>query len=289
MTALPLFPNIPWQQFPVDNTDIVPAGIFSAPSADRIPGIFYEGVKLFNDLSDDDIDRLSESWEENEYLLVQNALTADAIAFLTERITFADRNNVDDVRQFYRIHNDMACFRLIQDVHAASRLYYEKILSSKLMTTNAFAMKYIKGSDLHPHYDNLHTPISSTVCYHFGPEGVKNPLFFDKAKFFNPYTSRLTVKDREGIPPENIVRIDLAPGDIGIFKGRTHLHWREPVQGEIDYRAVLLHFSESHYRGVLQRGRPTTNVSADLVDLDSYTSFREDYSMYFEGNGKGWT
>jgi len=139
-----------------------------------------------------------------------------------------------------------------------------------------------------PHYDNLHNPISSTVCYHFTPDGASNPLLLDKARFANPYTQRMTVADKDGIPECNVVRMDLAPGDLAAFRGRSHLHWRQAISGEMDYRALLLHFSDFKFKNTLVKGRPIPHVIDSLVDIHSYDEFREIYAMYFEQNGRDW-
>lgn len=147
-------------------------------------------------------------------------------------------------------------------------------------------MKYIKNSDMDPHYDNLHNPISSTVCYHFTPNGTSNPLLLDRAKFANPYTQRMTVADKGGIPTSNVVRMDLAPGDIAAFRGRNHLHWREAISVDMDYRALLLHFSDFKHKNKVVKGRPIPHVIDSLVDVDDYDKFREVYAMYFEQDGR---
>jgi len=273
LAVVPGFPSIRWDDFSVPNP---------------LAGLEVAGVRLFNDRSTEELASLAEFWRANEYLVVPNALTPGAMELLREEITFNELNNMDDYRQFYRVHNDKSCFQFIQKIFAASLGFYEAILGSRLLQTNAFAMKYIKNSNLIPHYDNLHTPISSTVCYHFTPEGADNPLFLDRAKFFNPYTARVTVDDKAGIPETNIVRIDLSPGDIAVFRGRTHLHWRQAIENEMDYRAILMHFTDSEYKNALQKGRHTPNVTQDLIDLNNYTEFRENYSMYFERNGQDW-
>ena len=117
---------------------------------------------------------------------------------------------------------------------------------------------------------------------------MTNPLLLDKARFANPYTQRMTVKDKAGIPSGNVVSMDLAPGDIAAFRGRNHLHWRNPIAGDMDYRAVLLHFSDFKYKNTVVKGQPIPHVIDSLVDVDSYDRFRETYAMYFEQNGQDW-
>lgn len=259
-------------------------------AAEKIARIEVNGVRLFNSFSPTQLAEYTAFWLKNEFLMVPKALTDEAIAMFSREITFENMTSVNDPRQFFRVHNDEACHPFIhhQVLHACTQ-FYEGVLSTTLIPAYAFAMKYIKNSDMDPHYDNFNNPISSTVCYHFTPGGLSNPVYVDRAKFSNPYTMRLTVKDRPGIPAENVATLDLHPGDIAIFRGRNHLHWRDAVANDMDYRALLLHFCDYNYKGVSSAGGQIPNVAHELIDIESYDEFRETYTMYFEKNGQDWT
>ena len=264
-----------------------PAGV--ALERRRITDIAFEGTPLFNDLTLQQISALASFWHANDYVLVRNALTAEAISLLERGISFEAGNAVEDPRQFHRVHNDEDNTPFVKSFLEAAKPFYELVLDTRIITSYAFAMKYIKNSDMHPHYDNHNNPISSTVCYHFTPGGVSNPLYLDKARFANPYPMRLTVTDRDGIPSENVVRLDLQPGDIAVFRGRNHLHWRDAVSTEMDYRALLLHFSDYSYKGTMSHGRQIVpHITGSLVDMNNYDEFRSIYTMYFEDSGKTW-
>ncbi len=278
---LPAFPEIEWERYPKLSVDRAIVRPQLTPAA-VLP------LSVVNERSAGEFDELSRFWRENDYVVVRKALTPEAIAVLTASVTFEDRDSVDDPRQFYRVHNDRSCAKLIAELHVAMHGFYERLFGIALQRTAAFAMRYIQNSDLLPHYDNIFTAISSTICYHSAPNGAQSPLYLDRAKFLNPHQQRLTVKDRVGIPLVNIAKLDLQPGDLAAFRGRTHLHWREAVEGQMDYRAVLAHFADAEYNGKLLAPKFVQGVPRDLVDIDSYQEFREVYASYFERSGQGW-
>ena len=255
----------------------------------RISSVTLEGVRLFNDISREGLLALIRFWRENEFLFLRNALTADAMSLLNKRITYNDMTCRNDPRQFYRVHNDESSASFIASFLAASQSYYSAILAVDIAPAYAFAMKYIKDSDMEPHYDNYNNPISSTVCYHFSPDHLSNPIYVDRARFENPYPRRVTVKDRNGIPVENVVEMNLRAGDVAVFRGRNHLHWRKFVADEMDYRALLLHFSDYKFKGTLLSGADQVlNIEPGLIDFDNYDDFRRKYAMYFSSNGQSW-
>jgi hypothetical protein len=253
-----------------------------ASVSDRISSITLDGIQLFQSISDERLHSLTEFWKNNDYLLIADALTPAAIDLLNERIRYG-QNDAGEL-QFHRIHNEGDSHHFINQFLGASVEYYKLVLAKDLLATYGFAMKYVKNSNLHPHYDNYNNPISSTICYHSAPSDVRIPIYLDRARFSNPYPLRLTVKDRDGIPRANVVSLDLRPGDIGIFRGRNHLHWRDAIADEVDYRAVLLHFSDYKYKGTMTAGSGSIQyiANAAYVTYDSYDEFRRAYMMYFE-------
>ena len=284
LSAFPEFPKIAYNSLPRIAT--------ASPDFERdtalFPNAYLAGMKIFNDVTIGEMREYNRFWRENDYLHIKNALTREMVSLFDDNIMFNERVAADDPRQFYRIHHDKASSWIISGYHVAAQDYYKAVLSADLMRMDAFAMKYMANSDLLPHYDNIFTVISSTVCYRCGPDGKRNPLFLDRAKFLNPYQQRLTVADKAGIPPQNIVELDLGPGDIGIFRGRTHLHWRETSVGELDCRAILAHYSDSGYDSVLKKPEFIRDIPSYLVDMSDYREFRMKYAAYFEHNGQSW-
>lgn len=267
---------------------VIPETEYLVASA-KIASVTLDGIRLFKHVPREKLQSWVSFWQQNEYLFLQDALTPDAVSLLMERITYEEMAYADDPRQFHRVHNDEVCLPFVNRFLLASKNYYSAILSVDIAPAYAFAMKYIKNSDMEPHYDNFNNPISSTICYHFTPEHLSNPIFIDRARFENPYPRRVTIKDRTGIPVENVVEMNLRAGDLAVFRGRNHLHWRNFVSDNMDYRALLLHYSDYKYKGSLLSGADQVpHINGTLIDFESYDDFRRSFGMYFNAAGRSW-
>ena len=60
----------------------------------------------------------------------------------------------------------------------------------------------------------------------------------------NNYLKRFT-ENIVNIKKEDKVEINIQVGDIGFFNGRNHLHFRKKLEKNIDYRAILTHYSKT--------------------------------------------
>ena len=249
--------------------------------------ILFNDIKVFKEISEKEAMLLSDFFIKNDYVLLSQILTDEIKKHLYENVTFVDSNAINDYRQFFREHNDDSCSDFINAFYVAIHPFYEFILQKKVTQFIGFGMKYSEKSELKPHYDNYNMPISSTICF-YNKDMINYPILLDKAYFQNPYPFRLTVDDAINIPKNNIIQIELNEGDIAIFRGRNHLHWRYKKY-IIDYRALLLHTEDYMYNNELIG---YTNQNADvnnikniniyaLTDLTSYDKFRKDYVMYF--------
>lgn len=154
-------------------------------------------------------------------------------------------------------------------------------------------MKYNENSELLPHYDNYNMPISSNICY-FNEDKIEYPIYIDKAYFNNPHPFRLTVDDKNGIPKDNVIKINANEGDIVIFRGRNHLHWRDKKYVK-DFRALLFHTEDYTYNGQLISYIDTSVEKVNIHDIkninihglshfDNYDIFRKIYCMYFNNS-----
>jgi hypothetical protein len=127
------------------------------------------------------------------------------------------------------------------------------------------------------------------VCYYHPSEQQECPLYLDQITFHNPYPYRLTITDKSSIPLENTVTMNLKPRDIGIFKGRHHLHWRNKITTDIDYRAILLHFNDYYYQSKAvqpvsynQLRESLPNITPTFTYVKNYDEFRQRFVMYFD-------
>lgn len=255
------------------------------------PNIIFDGIVVFNKISHEEALEMSLFFKKNDYLLIKEILTNEIKEYLKINLTFNNHNSITDKLQFFREHNDNDCSSLISRFLNEIKPFYEYILQIQITNPVGFGMKYNENSDCIPHYDNYNMPISSTICF-YNEDNISYPLYIDSAYFNNPHPFRLTINDKNGIPKDNIKKIDINDGDIGIFKGRNHLHWRDNKYVK-DYRAILLHTENYTYNGNLISYMSKNNlIKADinnvknvstyaLTNLDSYDIFRRDYVMYF--------
>jgi hypothetical protein len=259
------------------------------------PNIIFDNMKVFNEISKEKAEEIFNHFVENDCVLINDILTHEIKEYLKNNITFKKHNDIDEPRQFYREHNDEECNEFIKRFNYEIKIFYEFILQRQLTNIIGFSMKYNENSDCKPHYDNYNMPISSTICF-YNEDKISYPLYIDKSKFNNPHPFRLTIDDKDGIPEINKIKIDINEGDIGIFRGRNHLHWRDKKYVK-DYRAILLHTEDYTYNHKLVSYifNDKNTIKADinniknintfhLTDLNSYEKFRQDYVMYFNNS-----
>lgn len=262
----------------------------NAEYRERLAAVKFQGIPVLRPLDDEILLDCQSTYRRKGYALVRKALSDDIIDFLDKTILFSNAYRNDPL-QFYRNHNDKTFDFIIQKILHLMTDFYQVITEDTLLPTYSFAMNYIKGSHMLPHYDNYNNSVSSTVCCK--NTGKPNPILIDKAEFQNPYKMRLTVKSAATIPMRNVESLDVDCGDIGIFRGREHLHWRDKITEDVDYRAVLLHYTDYTYKG---KALPAYEISygdthpfadaigginMELTNFDDYDSFREKYVMYF--------
>ena len=253
--------------------------------------IIFDNINVFKYISLEKSKELSDFFMNNDFLLLNDILTDEIKDYLKNNITFNKHNEINNKIQFYREHHDEDCNSFISRFFDTIKPFYEFILKKDLTRIIGFSMKYNENSDCKPHYDNYNMPISSTICF-YNEDKINYPFYIDKAYFYNPHPFRLTVDDKDGIPKENKVQININEGDIAIFRGRNHLHWREKLPVK-DYRALLCHTEDYKYNNKLISYISSDNCKkADinniknintyaLTDLNNYEKFREDYVMHF--------
>lgn len=93
----------------------------------------------------------------------------------------------------------------------------EAAVGMKLHPTYSYARIYYKGSALQKHFDRPSSQVTVSVCLQ---QDANWPLY---------------VKNSDGVTHA----INLEVGDAGIYSGRKHEHWREPLQGEKHIQCFL--------------------------------------------------
>jgi hypothetical protein len=191
---------------------------------------------FFKTISDEDLEKYRQFFLENDHVILKDILTAEGKEYLN-KIEF--QSTAGDLPQFGRNHNREE-FRYIIDKYVSdTKDIYKKIIGEQFFSTFAFAMEYIKDNYVNPHLDLIINEISSTVCYY---SNGQYPLYMSSEFMENNYNHRYSLKDHNSIPLENRIKMDIGCGDVGIFNGRNHLHWREKLTDDISYRAILSHY-----------------------------------------------
>ena len=93
----------------------------------------------------------------------------------------------------------------------------EQAVGLKLYPAYSYARIYYQGSKLQKHFDRPSSEVTVSVCLE---KGVDWPLY---------------VKNTEGI--EHAINLEV--GDIVIYSGRKHEHWRDPLIGERHIQGFL--------------------------------------------------
>lgn len=94
----------------------------------------------------------------------------------------------------------------------------EEATEMKLLPTYSYARIYYHGSELQKHFDRPSSEITISVC-------------ITKEEFDWPLKIQNDKKE--------IFEINLDVGDIVIYSGRKHLHWRDPFPGNKQIQAFL--------------------------------------------------
>lgn len=93
----------------------------------------------------------------------------------------------------------------------------EAAVGMKLFPTYSYARIYYEGSELQRHFDRPSSEVTVSVCLE---KEVDWPLY---------------VKNADGV----VHAINLEVGDLGIYSGRKHEHWRDPLVGKRHVQAFL--------------------------------------------------
>lgn len=93
----------------------------------------------------------------------------------------------------------------------------EEAVGMKLFPTYSYARIYYNGSELQRHFDRASSEVTVSVCLQ---QDEVWPLY---------------VKNSEGVTHE----INLEVGDAGIYCGRKHEHWRNPLPGQKHIQCFL--------------------------------------------------
>ena len=66
-----------------------------------------------------------------------------------------------------------------------------------------------------------------------------------KGKNSNPLGKKITSNLKQKAIHNDKIEINIQVGDIGFFNGRNHLHFRNKLEENINYRGILTHYSKT--------------------------------------------
>lgn len=158
----------------------------------------------------------------NDYIIVEKAVSKELCNFLT--LEFSMMEGV--CRQLYPNANladlcDNTFARYSPLMMEALSVWLQPLIEQKtemkLFPTYSYARIYYTGSKLQKHFDRASSEISVSVCL---TKELDWPLY---------------IKNEHG----DVHEINLDVGDIVIYSGRRHEHWREPYTGTKQTQAFL--------------------------------------------------
>jgi len=157
-----------------------------------------------------------------DYLIIRDAVSKELCKFValefqmmetTCRHLYPDANLADLCENTFARYSPLMMEAL--SVHVQPMI--EEAVGMKLHPTYSYARIYYEGSELQKHFDRPSSEITLSICLE--KEGDW-PLY---------------VKNDQG----EVHAINLEVGDIGIYSGRKHEHWREPLKGKRHIQAFL--------------------------------------------------
>ena len=158
-----------------------------------------------------------------DYKIIKNAVSKELCDFLalefsmmetTCRQLYPNANLADLCEGTFARYSPLMFEAL--SVHLTPLL--EKEVGKKLWPTYSYARIYYKGTELQRHFDRPSSEVTVSVCIQ--PGEVSWPIY---------------IKNEQGTVHE----IHLDQGDLVIYSGRRHEHWREPYTGEKQIQAFL--------------------------------------------------
>lgn len=192
-------------------------------------------INFLKNISDFQISQYRDFYKKNEYVLIKDVVTKEGIEYFKNNMTFEDRW-LKDEDQFCRRMTGKDSHPYIKLFHTVTLEFMQKILGAEYHDSYAFGMEYVNGSELHPHMDLVQNEVSATLCY----EANQNyPIYVSKNHIRNTSRDRITDKN---IDRNNKFILDIQPGDIGVFNGRNHFHWRDAAPENLSYKGILFHF-----------------------------------------------
>lgn len=202
---------------------------------------YYDSDQIFNYIKKYNLNINNDLSNNNtfSYKKIENFLTIDELNEIKKTINENGgyHSESQDTNKWNRKYNKGEFYNILGN--KLTKKIEELTGVNNLVFSYGFGAKYYINGKLDPHYDNWNNTISCTICIN----NLKNewPIYVHKKKFINPYSWRQTILNIDEISENDIEEIKLNPGDVGIFAGRNHLHWRNNMNNETEI--ILLHWN----------------------------------------------
>lgn len=157
-----------------------------------------------------------------DYLIIKNAISKELAQFIALEFSMMETT----CRQLYPganladlCDNTFARYSplMMEALSVQLQPQIEQAVGMKLFPTYSYARIYYEGSELQKHFDRPSSEVTVSVCLE---QGEQWPLY---------------VKNSDGV--EHAINLDI--GDAGIYSGRKHEHWRNPLKGKRHIQAFL--------------------------------------------------
>jgi len=191
------------------------------------------------------------SFKTKKYLVIKNAIPKDVANFVynyflikkTVAKTLQDKKYLPPFDTTFGIFGDQQVsnsYAHYADIAMETLLLMVKPLmeektKTKLVETYSYARIYIKGNELKRHKDRPSCAISCTMNLGGDPW----PIYIEPS----------------GKENQKGKKVNLAPGDLLIYRGCELEHWREPFEGDHCVQ-VFLHYNDSKNQENIFDGRP---------------------------------
>ena len=221
------------------------------------------------------------SFIKDNYQVIRNVVSKDVANFVYKYFllkrqvckTFRMENYVtrfnNDWGQFgdgqvpkaYAHFGDIAMETLLTEVQP----FIEKQANVKLIPTYAYARIYNKGDVLKKHKDRFSCEISTTINLGGDPWPI----------FIEPDPKLGTRDEKEHYIPSKSkgIKVDLAPGDMLMYRGCILEHWREVFTGK-DCGQVFLHYNDANSKDMIDGKTAEENKFDGREHLGLPSSFK---------------
>ena len=160
-------------------------------------------------------------FKEDGYEVVRNVLSSTTLQFVSESIGLLRKRNQlkyndSQVEKAYAAYGNPISERLLQSLRPA----VSRVTSYPLLPAYSYLRVYLRGAVLAKHVDRPSCEISTTVAISYDAPALW-PLYLEAKG--------------------EVVRVELNPGDMLVYRGPDLPHWRTAFDGEKQIQ-IFLHY-----------------------------------------------